>query len=52
LFISVMTTKQHFIWDSITGTLLGVGVWMTIMRPGFRHLDSVADDDLPLAKLG
>jgi membrane-associated phospholipid phosphatase len=52
LFISVMTTKQHFIWDSITGTLLGVGVWLTIMRPGFRHLDSVADDDLPLAKLG
>ena len=52
LFISVMTTKQHFIWDSITGALLGVGVWLAIMRPGFRHLDSVADDDLPLAKLG
>jgi hypothetical protein len=29
-----------------------VGVWLAIMRPGFRHLDSVADDDLPLAKLG
>ena len=52
LCISVMTTKQHFIWDSITGTLLGVSVWGWMMRPGFRHLDSVADDDLPLARLG
>ena len=51
LCISVMTTKQHFIWDSITGTLLGVSVWGWMMRPGFRHLDSVADDDLPLARL-
>ena len=52
LCISVMTTKQHFIWDSITGTLLGVSVWGWMMRPGFAHLDSVADDDLPLARLG
>ena len=47
-----MTTKQHFIWDAITGTLLAVGVWLAIMRPGFRHLDNVATTDLPLAKLG
>jgi len=52
LCISVMTTKQHFIWDSITGTLLGMGVWGWMMRPGFRHLDRVADDELPLARLG
>ena len=52
LCISVMTTKQHFIWDSITGALLGLGVWGWMMRPGLRHLDRVADDDLPLARLG
>jgi membrane-associated phospholipid phosphatase len=52
LCVSVMTTKQHFIWDTITGTLLGIGVWAWLMRPGYRHLDAVTDDALPLAKLG
>ena len=51
LFISVLTTKQHLIWDAITGTLLGLGVWLGVMRPGFRYLDSVPDEELPLAKL-
>ena len=52
LCVSVMTTKQHFIWDTITGTLLGIGVWAWLMRPGYRYLDTVTDDALPLAKLG
>jgi len=51
LFISVLTTKQHLIWDAITGTLLGLGVWLGVMRPGFRYLDSVPDAELPLDKL-
>ena len=51
LFISVLTTKQHLIWDAITGTLLGLAIWLSVMRPGFRYLDSVPDDQLPLAKL-
>ena len=33
--VSVLTTKQHFIWDTIMGTLLGVGVWFFVMRPAF-----------------
>ena len=51
LFISVLTTKQHLIWDAITGTLLGLAIWLGVMRPGFCYLDSVPDEELPLAKL-
>lgn len=51
LSISVLTTKQHFIWDAITGTLLGLAIWLGIMRPAYRYLDSVTDEELPLAKL-
>ena len=50
LFISVLTTKQHLIWDALTGTLLGLAIWLSVMRPGFRYLDSVPDDQLPLTK--
>jgi hypothetical protein len=51
LSISVLTTKQHFIWDAIMGTLLAVGVWFFVMRPGFRHLDATSDEALPLKQL-
>ncbi|HAH97784.1 MAG TPA: hypothetical protein DCO70_00515 [Verrucomicrobiales bacterium] len=56
LWVSVLTTKQHFIWDTIMGTLLGVGVWFLVVRPGFRHLDNtndeVLDDSLLVRHLG
>ena len=51
LFVSVLTTKQHFIWDAITGTLLGLVIWLGVMRPAFRYLDSLPDEQLPLSKL-
>jgi hypothetical protein len=50
--VSVLTTKQHFIWDTIMGTLLGAGVWFFVMRPGFRHLDATPDESLPVRQLG
>ena len=52
LWVSVLTTKQHFIWDTIMGTLLGVGVWFLVMRPGFRHIDATPDEALPVRQLG
>ena len=52
LWVSVLTTKQHFIWDTIMGTLLGVGVWFFVMRPAFRHLDATPDESLPVSQLG
>ncbi|MEO1998577.1 MAG: phosphatase PAP2 family protein [Planctomycetaceae bacterium] len=27
LVCSTLTTKQHYVWDALTGLLLGVGVW-------------------------
>lgn len=51
LFISVLTTKQHFIWDAIIGTILGIGIWRGIMAPGFKHLDAIADEALTIKKL-
>ena len=51
LFISVLTTKQHFIWDTIMGTLLGLGVWFWVMRPGFKHLDAMNEETLPVKNL-
>ena len=38
LWVSVLTTKQHFIWDTIMGTLLGVGVWFSSCGPVFGIL--------------
>lgn len=51
LSLSVLTTKQHFIWDAFMGTLLAVGVWFFVMRPGFRHLDATSNEALPLKQL-
>ena len=47
LFVSVLTTKQHFIWDTITGTVLGLVIWLGVMRPAFSYLDSLSDEELP-----
>lgn len=33
LALSILTTKQHFVWDGITGTLLGLAAWRFAFRP-------------------
>ncbi len=48
LAISIITTKQHFIWDLITGTALGIISWRLILAPAFRAIDSLSDEQLPL----
>ena len=46
LALSILTTKQHFIWDLITGTALGVVSWRLILTPAFRAIDSLTDSQL------
>jgi len=36
LALSVLTTKQHFMWDLLTGLLLGLCGWLFLLRPGLR----------------
>lgn len=33
LVCSTLTTKQHFVWDALTGLVLGVSVWWFGLRP-------------------
>lgn len=38
LVVSVVTTKQHFLWDVVTGAALGGGVWWWYLRPRLAGL--------------
>mgnify|MGYP001161445031 FL=1 len=42
LTISVMTTKQHFVWDVVTGIIVAVLTWKYWMKPS---LDGCHDHD-------
>lgn len=46
LAISILTTKQHFIWDLVTGTALGVVSWRLLLAPAFRAIDTLSDSEL------
>ena len=39
LAISTLTTKQHFLWDALTGLALGVVSWWLGLRPALRNLE-------------
>jgi hypothetical protein len=32
--LSILTTKQHFVWDGLTGALLALGIWRFYFLPG------------------
>ncbi|MDP6410523.1 MAG: phosphatase PAP2 family protein [Planctomycetota bacterium] len=36
LAVSILTTKQHFAFDLLTGSLLGALVWVAYLRPALR----------------
>ena len=38
LALSTLTTKQHFLWDVLTGFVLGLATWWLGLRPALRHL--------------
>ncbi|MDP6099595.1 MAG: phosphatase PAP2 family protein [Candidatus Thalassarchaeaceae archaeon] len=45
LFISVLTTKQHYLWDLATGLLMGL-FWWWMLSAGFKRLDSMSEDEI------
>ena len=36
LAVSTLTTKQHFLWDALTGLALGAATWWFGLRPALR----------------
>jgi membrane-associated phospholipid phosphatase len=42
LALSTLTTKQHFLWDALTGFALGLAGWWFGLRPALRHLSRKA----------
>lgn len=38
LALSTLMTKQHFLWDALTGFALGLAGWWFGLRPALRHL--------------
>ena len=45
LFISILTTKQHYMWDLVTGLPMGY-LWWWMLSAGFKRLDSMSDDEI------
>jgi len=43
LTISVMTTKQHFVWDTVTALIISITVWVYWMKP---LLDRCGDEEV------
>ena len=42
LALSILTTKQHFIFDLVTGVALGWGTWRLVVRPSLEALEGLA----------
>ena len=47
LSISILTTKQHYIWDLFTGLLAGVTAWY-VAEPFLNKVRDLADDKVGL----
>ena len=45
LAISILTTKQHYLWDLGTGLLMGL-FWWWMLEAGFKRLDSMTEDEI------
>jgi membrane-associated phospholipid phosphatase len=43
--VSILTTKQHYIFDLATGLIFAFG-WWWLIEPGFANLDATADDEI------
>jgi hypothetical protein len=49
LALSVLTTKQHFVFDLATGVALGIAYWRWVLRPS---LEVPLEEDTRLARAG
>lgn len=44
--ISILTTKQHFIWDLVTGLLLTAGIWRWQIVPGLEKIKHASTEEI------
>ncbi len=45
LCISILTTKQHYLWDLGTGLLMGL-FWWWMLDAGMQRLDSMSEEEI------
>ncbi len=45
LFISMMTTTQHFVFDLFTGFIVALG-WCWLLEPGVAKIGATSDADI------
>ena len=41
---SVLTTKQHYLWDIFAGTMLAGIVYLLILKPGYESISGLEPD--------
>ena len=44
LAISILTTKQHFVFDLVTGIAAGLAAWWWMLKPGLEWCESEEAD--------
>lgn len=48
LTVSTLTTKQHFLWDALSGLVLGLGTWWFGFRLALRPQNIFGDQNQPV----
>jgi len=47
LVMSTMTTKQHYMFDAISGTIVGITIW-EFWKPAYQYIDAKGTEQLAL----
>jgi hypothetical protein len=42
LSVSILTTKQHFVWDLATGIMVALITWKLVLKPALAWAESEA----------
>jgi len=48
LTVSTLTTKQHFLWDALSGLVLGLVTWWFGFRLALRSQNIFGNQDQPV----